>query len=134
MVLLLQVVELLVACAWQVVYPHAGVAGFVAGRAGASSATLWGGGLADGEGRLGLAVAVALGQCALYTILLVFFGCDRVVLRAVRLTGWEHGAAAAWAVARTFRAAGAGGPIPVVAVASWLAGVAMLCGYFGRQL
>lgn len=135
-VLLAQVLELIVACVWQVMFPYGGVAGFVAGGSAAASppSSSWAGALGDGQGRLGLAVAVALGQAALYTILLVFFGCDRVVLRAMRLTGWEHGAAAAWTFVRALTVAGQSAKLSYAAVASWLAGVTMLCGYFGRQL
>lgn len=126
-VLLAQVVELVIACSWQAIFPYGGVAGFAA-RDKDSSAITPGGG---GRGRLGFAVAAALGQAAVYTSLLAFFGCDRVVLRAVNVTGWEHGAAAAWVLTRTF---GAAGKLPHLAACVWLAGMAFLCLYFGRQL
>eukprot|EP00904_Undaria_pinnatifida_P000210 jgi/Undpi1/1018/HiC_scaffold_10.g04482.m1 len=126
-VLLAQVVELVIACSWQAAFPYGGVAGFAAGG-GDSSASSSGG---DGRGRLGLLIAAALGQAAMYTSLLAFFGCDRVVLRAVNVTGWEHGAAAAWVLAR---AVGAAGKLPHLAACAWLAGMAFLCLYFGRQL
>lgn len=129
-VLLVQVVELVAACCWQAAFPRGGIAGFVfAGSEPSATTSGLGGG--DGGGRLGLAMAASLGQAALYTILLVFFGCDRVVLRAVRVTGWEHGAAAAWALTRAF---GAVGKLSHLAACTWLAGVAFLCVYFGRQL
>lgn len=136
-ILLAQVVELIGACVWQTLFPYGGVAGFVAGGKesfGTPTGGTTGDPLGSGQGRLGLAISAALGQGALYSILLVFFGCDRVVLRAVRLTGWEHGAAAAWALVRAVGVASEGGAISRVAVALWLAGMALTCAYFGRQL
>lgn len=133
-ILLVQVLELLSACVWQIVFPYGGVAGFVARGADLSSTTSGSEGLGDSDGRLGLALAAALGQSALYTTLLVFFGCDRVVLRAIRVTGWEHWGAATWALVRSLRVAGSGGKLSHVAAAAWLIGVASLCAYFGRQL
>lgn len=130
MVLLVQVVELILACSWQAAFPFGGVAGFVAVGPKLQVMTS-DGGEGDGRGRLGLAVAASLGQAALYTILLVFFGCDRVVLRAVRLTGWEHGAAAAWTLMRAFSTVG---KLTHLAACVWLAGMALVCVYFGRQL
>lgn len=138
LILLAQVVELVVACAWQALFPHGGIAGLIA--AGEQSWTTPD--LGDGsaaaksvvQGRLSLAISAALGQGALYTILFVFFGCDRVVLKAVRLTGWEHGAAAAWIMFRAMKVADGGWKISKIMVSMWLAAVAALCGYFGRQL
>lgn len=142
-VLLAQVVELLAACVWQTAFPYGGVAGFFASAAGgtagdASTAArpslkdIVAKGAGDGRGRLGLAVAASLAQFSVYTMLLVWFGCDRVVLRAVRVTGWEHGAAAAWALTRLVT--GPGGKLSHLAACTWLAGMAFLCAYFGRQL
>lgn len=144
-VLLAQVVELLAACVWQTVFPYGGVAGFFSATAGGAAGDASTAGIpplrdiiantkgaGDGRGRLGLAVAASLAQCSLYTMLLVWFGCDRVVLRAVRLTGWEHGAAAAWALTRLV--SGPGGKLSHLAACTWLAGMAFLCAYFGRQL
>lgn len=141
-VLLAQVVELLAACIWQTAFPYGGVAGFFAaagGTAGSASTAAKPSlrdiivkGAGDGRGRLGLAVAASLAQFSVYTMLLVWFGCDRVVLRAVRVTGWEHGAAAAWALARLVT--GPGGKLSHLAACTWLAGMAFLCAYFGRQL
>lgn len=135
-VLLAQVVELIIACVWQAAFPYGGVAGFVAtgNDKSATATTPAPGGDMYGRGRVGIALAGALGQGALYTILMVFFGCDRVVLRTVRWTGWEHGVAAAWALARAMGVAGGGGKLSHVILAAWLAGMAFLCGYFGRQL
>lgn len=134
-VLLAQVVELLAACFWQVAFPHGGLAGFFA-AAGDSpaggAASIAKSRLGDGRGRLGLAVAASLAQFSLYTMMLVWFGCDRVVLRAVRVTGWEHGAAAAWALQRLV--AGSEGKLSHLVACVWLAGMAFLCAYFGRQL
>ena len=130
--LLVQVFELIVACSWQVGFPYGGVAGFLAAVHGQPApASEWVGWLRDARGRLGIAVAAALGQAALYTALLVFFGCDRVVLRAVRVTGWEHGAVAAWSLYRAF---GPAGELHYLAASAWLSGIAFLCVYFGRQL
>lgn len=138
-VLLVQVVELLAACIWQAAFPFGGVAGFVTGAAAggtskAAESTLGDivAGMGDGRGRLGLAMAASLAQFSVYTMLLVWFGCDRVVLRAVRVTGWEHGAAAVWALTRLVT--GPGGKLLHLAVCAWLAGMTFLCGYFGRQL
>lgn len=144
-VLLVQAVELLAACMWQAAFPYGGVAGFVAGAAtggtskaakstigevvaeAAEAATA-----GDSRGRLGFAMAASLAQFSVYTMLLVWFGCDRVVMRAVRVTGWEHGAAAAWALTRLVT--GSGGKLSHFAVCAWLAGMTFLCAYFGRQL
>lgn len=142
-VLLAQVVELLAACIWQTAFPYGGVAGFFAaaagGTAGGASTAAKSSlrdiivkGAGDGRGQLGLAVAASLAQFSVYTMLLVWFGCDRVVLRAVRVTGWEHGAAAAWALTRLV--VGPGGKLSHLAACTWLAGMAFLCAYFGRQL
>lgn len=135
-ILVVQVVELIAACVWQALFPYGGVAGFIA--AGEASLTMPEGARDAtkrvGQGRLGLAISAALGQSALYTTIFVFFGCDRAVLRAVRLTGWEHGAAAAWALVRAVRVADGGGKILNIAVSLWLGFVAVLCGHFGRQL
>lgn len=129
-VLVAQVVELIIACSWQAAFPYGGVAGFVASGGDSPTTTSAGRG-GDGTGRLGLAVAAALGQAAVYTIMLAFFGCDRVVLKAVNVTGWEHVAAATWVLTRAF---GAPGKLPHLAACAWLAGMAFLCLYFGRQL
>lgn len=134
LVLLVQVVELITACAWQTAFPFGGVAGFIANCKESAPAMTPRGEDYSGRGKLGLAVAASLGQAALYTSLLVFFGCDRIVLRAVRVTGWEHGAAAAWAFMRAAGLLGGGGKLSHVAVCAWLAAMAFLCGYFGRQL
>lgn len=131
-VLLVQVVEFITACSWQIAFPYGGVAGFLVSDPDKPEQTSdWADWMRDSRGRLGIAVAAALGQAALYTVLLVFFGCDRVVLRAVRVTGWEHGAAAAWALFKTFVGVG---KLHYLAASAWLAGVAFLCAYFGRQL
>lgn len=136
MILFVQVVELIAACIWQALFPYGGVAGFIS--TGGESLTTPQGALDAteriGQGRLGFAISAALVQGALYTIIFVFFGCDRAVLRAIRLTGWEHGAAAAWAAVRAVRVAGGGGKISNIAVSLWLGFVAVLCIYFGRQL
>lgn len=142
--LLVQVVELLAACMWQAAFPFGGVAGFITaasttnGDGGTSNtvkATLRdivAGEAGDGRGRLGLAMAACLAQFSVYTMLLVWFGCDRVVLRGVRVTAWEHGAAAIWALTRLVT--GPGGKLTHLVSCAWLAGMAFLCAYFGRQL
>lgn len=134
LLLLVQAVEFTTACAWQAAFPFGGVAGFVANCKELAPAMTPRGEDNSGRGRLGLAVAASLGQAALYTSLLVFFGCDRIVLSAVRVTGWEHGAAAAWALMRATGLLGGGGKLSHVVMCAWLAAVAFLCGYFGRQL
>ncbi|CAM9117058.1 unnamed protein product [Scytosiphon promiscuus] len=144
-ILLVQVVEFLAASLWQAAFPYGGVAGFVAAApatAGGTDGTaaairislkeIVAGGVGDGTGRLGLAIAACLAQFSVYTMLLVWFGCDRVVLRGIRVTGWEHGAAAAWALARL--AVGPGDRLSHLAASTWLGGMAVLCAYFGRQL
>lgn len=144
-ILLVQVVEFLAASLWQVAFPYGGVAGFVAAAPATAGGTdrtaaaiqislkeIFTGGVGDGRGQLGLAVAACLAQFSVYTMLLVWFGCDRVVLRGIRVTAWEHGAAAAWALARLFAAPG--GKLSHLMACTWLAGMAFLCAYFGRQL
>ncbi|CAM9318689.1 unnamed protein product [Hapterophycus canaliculatus] len=144
-ILLVQVAELLAASLWQAAFPYGGLAGFVAAApatAGGADGTpaalqislkeIIAGGVGDGGGRLGLAVAACLAQFSVYTMLLVWFGCDRVVLRGIRVTAWEHGAAAAWVLARLV--AGSGDKLSHLAACTWLAGMAFLCAYFGRQL
>lgn len=126
-VLLVQMVELILACLWQTAFPYGGIAGFVAGRADFPAFAKEG----DGRGRLGLAVSASLAQAALYTSLLIFFGCDRVVLRAVRWTGWEHGAAALWIL---LRACAPIGNLTHVLAGAWCAAMMSTCIYFGRQL
>ncbi|CAM9250230.1 unnamed protein product [Ectocarpus sp. 13 AM-2016] len=143
--LLVQVVELLAACMWQAAFPFGGLAGFITassttnGEGGtpntAGLATLKdivAGEAGDGRGPLGLALAACLAQFSVYTMLLVWFGCDRVVLRGVRVTAWEHGAAAVWALTRLMT--GPGGKLTHLVACAWLAGMAFLCAYFGRQL
>lgn len=134
MILLAQVIELITACAWQAAFPYGGVAGFVSNHKGSASAMTPRSADDSGRGSLGLAVAASLGQAALYTALFVFFGCDRVVLSAVRVTGWEHGAAAAWALMRAAGMLGGGGKLCHVVACAWLTVMTFLCGYFGRQL
>ncbi|CAM9238358.1 unnamed protein product [Laminaria digitata] len=132
LVLFAQVVELVIAFAIQLSDPYGGVAGFVVGDGDSSvtsSTELAGSGY--GTERLGLAIAAALGQAALCTILFAFFGCDRVVLMVVNWMGLEHGVAAVWVL---IRAAGADGKASLVASGVWLAGMAFACLYFGRQL
>lgn len=144
-ILLVQVTEFLAASLWQAAFPYGGVAGFVAAApatAGGADGTpaaiqmslkeIISGAVGDGRGRLGLAVAACLAQCSVYTMLLVWFGCDRIVLRGIRVTAWEHGAAAAWALVRLV--VGPGRKLSHLVACAWLAGMAFLCAYFGRQL
>ncbi|CAM9711270.1 unnamed protein product [Choristocarpus tenellus] len=80
----------------------------------------------------GLAVALGLYQCGLFTSIFVFFGCNRTVHTGIKFTGVQSLVVLMYLLKRIAMGTGLG--LYQSVVIAWLCGMIGLCSYYGRQL